>query len=42
MAVSYKKLSNMLIEKDMTTTQLQEKIAADAKYLSFPNAKLSK
>ena len=25
MAVSYKKLFHMLIEKDMTTTQLQEK-----------------
>ena len=30
MAVSYKKLFHMLIEKDMTTTQLQEKAGFSA------------
>ena len=34
MAVSYKKLFHMLIEKDMTTTQLQEK--AGFQPTSFP------
>ncbi|HOF67987.1 MAG TPA: helix-turn-helix transcriptional regulator [Ruminococcus sp.] len=30
MAVTYKKLFNMLIEKDMTTTQLQQKAGFSA------------
>ena len=34
MAVSYKKLFHMLIEKDMTTTQLQEKPVFQP--ISFP------